>query len=122
MVAALASPSPRAGEGRAPASPSPRAGEGRGGGSALRIRTWYEAEALLKEVSFTIFNRPDTSIALSTLHELGFSPARTRLVHLDTPAIAAHQVRDRLRRGTPIDDLVPPGVADYIRAHALYQA
>jgi len=93
-----------------------------GSDAALRIRTWYEAEALLKEVSFTIFNRPDTSIALSTLHELGFSPARTRLVHLDTPAIAAHQVRDRLRRGTPIDDLVPPGVADYIRAHALYQA
>src|SRR5207237_2792489 len=93
-----------------------------GSDAALRIRTWHEAEALLKEVSFTIFNRPDTSIALSTLHELGFSPARTRLVHLDSPAIAAHQVRDRLRRGAPIDDLVPPGVADYIRAHALYQA
>ena len=93
-----------------------------GSDAALRIRTWHEAEALLKEVSFTIFNRPDTSIALSTLHELGFSPARTRLVHLDTPAIAAHQVRDRLRRGAPIDDLVPPGVADYIRAHGLYRA
>src|SRR3989442_4671576 len=93
-----------------------------GSDAALQIRSWHEAEALLKEVSFTIFNRPDTSIALSTLHELGFSPARTRLVHLDTPAIAAHQVRDRLRRGAPIDDLVPPRVADYIRAHALYQA
>src|SRR2546430_4914784 len=93
-----------------------------GSDAALRIRTWHEADALLKEVSFTIFNRPDTSIALSTLHELGFSPARTRLLHLDTPAIAAHQGRDRPRRGAPIDDLVPPGVADYIRAHALYQA
>ena len=69
-----------------------------------------------------IFNRPDTSIALSTLQELGFSPARTRLVHLDTPAIAAHQVRDRLRRGASIDDLVPAQVAGYIRVHGLYQA
>src|SRR5438067_11239093 len=93
-----------------------------GSDAALRIRTWHEAEALLKEVSFTIFNRPDTSIAQSTLHQLGVHTARTRLVHLDTPAIAAHQVRDRLRRGAPIDDLVPPGVADCIRAHALYQA
>ena len=76
---------------------------------ALQIRAWHEADALLKEASFTIFNRPDTSIALSTLHELGFSPARTRLVHLDTPAIAAHQVRDRLRRGAPIDDLLAGG-------------
>ena len=89
---------------------------------ALQIRAWHEADALLKEASFTIFNRPDTSIALSTLHELGFSPARTRLVHLDTPAIAAHQVRDRLWRGAPIDDLVPPPVAEYIQAHRLYQA
>ena len=89
---------------------------------ALQIRAWHEADALLKEGSFTIFNRPDISIALSTLYELGFSPARTRLVHLDTPAIAAHQVRDRLRRGAPIDDLVPPPVAEYIQAHRLYQA
>jgi len=59
---------------------------------------------------------------LSTLHELGFSTARTRLVHLDTPAIAAHQVRDRLRRGAPIDDLVPPPVAEYIKVHGLYRA
>src|SRR5437867_5071730 len=93
-----------------------------GSDAALQIRSWHEADELLEEVGFTIFNRPDTSIALSTLHELGFSPARTRLVHLDTPAIAAHQVRDRLRRGAPIDDLVPPGVADYIRAHGLYRA
>jgi len=93
-----------------------------GSDAALQIRGWHEADALLKEGSFTIFNRPDTSIALSTLQELGFSPARTRLVHLDTPAIAAHQVRDRLRRGASIDDLVPAQVAGYIRVHGLYQA
>ena len=93
-----------------------------GSDAALQIRGWHEAGALLKEGSFTIFNRPDTSIALSTLQELGFSPARTRLVHLDTPAIAAHQVRDRLRRGASIDDLVPAQVAGYIRVHGLYQA
>src|SRR5436305_860084 len=100
-------PSPARGEGDLVPlpRPSPPRGEGDAGGG-----------------SFTIFNRPDISIALSTLYELGFSPARTRLVHLDTPAIAAHQVRDRLRRGAPIDDLVPPPVAEYIQAHRLYQA
>jgi len=92
-----------------------------GSDAALQIRSWHNADALLDEASFVIFNRPETALAPQTLHELGFAPARTRIVHLDTPPIAAHQVRDRLARGAPIDDLVPAGVADYIRVHELYQ-
>jgi len=93
-----------------------------GSDAALQIRSWHEADALLDTASFVIFNRPDTALAPQTLHELGFAPARSRIVHLDTPAIAAHQVRDRLARGAPIDDLVPAAVADYIRMHELYRA
>jgi len=92
-----------------------------GSDAALQIRSWHDAGALLDEASFVIFNRPETALAPQTLHELGFAPARSRIVHLDTPAIAAHQVRDRLARGAPIDDLVPTAVADYIRTHELYQ-
>ena len=92
-----------------------------GSDAALQIRSWHEADALLGEASFVIFNRPETALAPQTLHELGFAPARSRIVHLDTPTIAAHQVRDRLARGAPIDDLVPAAVADYIRAHDLYR-
>lgn len=93
-----------------------------GSDAAVQIRSWHDADALLDEASFVIFNRPDTALASQTLHELGFAPARSRIVHLDTPAIAAHQVRDRLARGAPIDELVPPPVAEYIRAHELYRA
>jgi nicotinate-nucleotide adenylyltransferase len=92
-----------------------------GSDAALQIRSWHDADALLDSASFVIFNRPETALAPQTLYELGFAPARTRVVHLDTPAIAAHQVRDRLARGAPIDDLVPAAVADYIREHELYQ-
>ena len=91
-----------------------------GSDAALQIRSWHEADALLDTASFVIFNRPDTALAPQTLHELGFAPARSRIVHLDTPAIAAYQVRDRLARGALIDDLVPAAVADYIRSHELY--
>ena len=91
-----------------------------GSDAALQIRSWHDADALLDEAHFVIFNRPETTMAPQTLHELGFAPARTQIVHLDTPAIAAHQVRDRLARGAPIDDLVPASVADYIRTHQLY--
>jgi nicotinate-nucleotide adenylyltransferase len=92
-----------------------------GSDAALQIRSWHEADALLDEASFVIFNRPETALAPQTLHELGFAPARSRIVHLDTPAIAAHQVRDRLARGAPIDDLVPAVVADYIQTQNLYR-
>ena len=92
-----------------------------GSDAALQIRSWHDAEALLAEGYFVIFNRPEIVLAPETLRELGFVPARSRIVHLDTPAIAAHQVRDRVARGAPIDDLVPAAVADYIRTHELYQ-
>jgi nicotinate-nucleotide adenylyltransferase len=92
-----------------------------GSDAALQIRSWHDADALLAEAYFVIFNRPETVLAPETLRELGFVPARSRIVHLDTPAIAAHQVRDRVARGAPIDDLVPAAVADYIRTHELYQ-
>jgi nicotinate-nucleotide adenylyltransferase len=92
-----------------------------GSDAALQIRSWHDADSLLDEATFVIFNRPETTMAPQTLHELGFAPAHTQIVHLDTPAIAAHQVRDRLARGAQIDDLVPAPVADYIRTHHLYQ-
>jgi nicotinate-nucleotide adenylyltransferase len=92
-----------------------------GSDAALQIRSWHDAPTLLAQADFVIFNRPETSLAPQTMHELGFAPARTRVVHLDTPAIAAHQIRDRLARGSAIDDLVPASVADYIRTHGLYR-
>lgn len=93
-----------------------------GSDAALQIRSWHDAGALLDAARFVIFNRPETTLAPQTLHELGFDPVRTQIVHLDTPAIAAHQIRDRLARGAPIDDLVPAAVADYVRTHHLYQS
>src|SRR5260370_7697106 len=91
-----------------------------GSDAALQIRSWHEADALLEEASFVIFNRPDTALAPQTLHELGFAPARSRIVHLDTPAITAHQVRDRLPRGAPIYYLLPPPLPDHIPTHNPY--
>jgi nicotinate-nucleotide adenylyltransferase len=92
-----------------------------GADAALQIRGWHQVEILLAEASVVIFDRPQTSLRPQTIHELGFAPERTRIVHVETPDISAHQVRDRLARGAPIGDLVPAAVADYIVAHRLYQ-
>lgn len=49
----------------------------------------------------------------SHLHRLEMPP--------DYQSLSGTTVREALRRGNSIDALVPPGVADYIRSHALYR-
>lgn len=93
-----------------------------GADAAELIRSWHEAQSVLDEGWFVIFNRPGASLGRDRTAQLGFAPARTRIVHLDTPAVAAHEIRDRLEHGRPIDDLVPVGVMEYIRTHHLYGA
>jgi nicotinate-nucleotide adenylyltransferase len=42
------------------------------------------------------------------------------LLDLEMLEISAAGVRARLAAGEPVDDLLPEGVANYIRAHSLY--
>lgn len=93
-----------------------------GADAALQVRAWRAADAVLQEANFVLFNRPEVSVAPQTFYDLGFAPERTQIVHLDTPPISAHQVRDRLARGVSIDDLVPPSVAAYISERGLYRS
>lgn len=89
-----------------------------GSDEAVRIRSWHRWEDVLAEADFVVFNRPGTNVAPAQLRELGF--IRARVVHLETPAIAAHDIRDRLAGRGPVDDLLPASVAAYIREHHLY--
>jgi nicotinate-nucleotide adenylyltransferase len=91
-----------------------------GADAAEHVRSWHEARAILDEASFVIFNRPGTELSREDLAELGFPQPRTRSVHVQTPEVAAHEIRDRIKGGKAIDDLVAPAVMDYIRAHHLY--
>jgi nicotinate-nucleotide adenylyltransferase len=93
-----------------------------GADAAALIRSWHDADAVLREGSFVIFNRPGSRLVPEQLHQLGFAPERTRIVQLKTPDVAAHEIRKRLARGAAIGDLVPRAVAAYIQAHDLYGA
>jgi nicotinate-nucleotide adenylyltransferase len=93
-----------------------------GADAAKEIPRWHDAGSVLGEANFVIFNRPGTSLTARQLADLGFAPGRTRMVQLETPAVAAHEIRERLESGRSIEDLVPAGVMDYIRSHRLYGA
>jgi nicotinate-nucleotide adenylyltransferase len=50
-------------------------------------------------------------------------PSREHLRFLDMPLIdvSSSQVRDRIRRGDPVEELLGPGVVSYISEHDLYR-
>jgi nicotinate-nucleotide adenylyltransferase len=91
-----------------------------GSDAALQIGSWHQAEALLREASFLIFNRAEVVLDAGELQRLGFPAQRTRVLSIKTPAISARMVRERLGRGEPVDGLLAPGVAAYIRDRGLY--
>jgi nicotinate-nucleotide adenylyltransferase len=75
-------------------------------GSDLQAETagWYGAEELRRLVPFLVVARG------------GFAASGA----VTMPEVSSSEVRDRLRAGQPVSDLVPRGVLDYIRERGLY--
>jgi nicotinate-nucleotide adenylyltransferase len=67
------------------------------------LPSWYGAEQLKQLVSFIVVGRAGFP---------GSGPAM--------PAISSSEVRDRLRRGEPVETLLPRSVLDYVRERKLY--
>lgn len=61
-----------------------------------KFDTWYEAEKLKNLIDFVLFDRVDEDISSS-------------------------KVRNRIKEGKPITDLVTKEVGDYIEKHGLYK-
>ena len=53
--------------------------------------------------------------------DLGRYGERVLSFHLDSPPVSSSEIRDRIARGEPIDELVPPAVAAAIRELGLYR-
>jgi nicotinate-nucleotide adenylyltransferase len=76
--------------------------------------TWKEPERVLQLARLGVATRP------------GYAPAtaspRIRIFELEPHPVSSSELRERVRRGEPIDGLVEPAVAVYIAAHGLYRA
>jgi nicotinate-nucleotide adenylyltransferase len=80
------------------------------------LHTWHRWEELLSRVTLAVAARPRAEVQADP-QLLGRAYQVLPLPLMD---IAATTVRERVARGEPIDDLVPPAVARYIDQHALY--
>jgi nicotinate-nucleotide adenylyltransferase len=76
--------------------------------------TWKEPERVLELARLGVATRP------------GYAPAtaspRIRIFELEPHPVSSSELRERVRRGEPIDGLVEPSVAAYIAEHGLYRA
>lgn len=84
-----------------------------GGDELIAFPTWQNPERVLELARLGVATRP------------GYQPTttvspRVELFELEPHPVSSSKVRERVRRGEPIDDLVTPGVAAYIRERGLY--
>ena len=79
--------------------------------------TWKDPEGVLRHARLAIgtrygYEQPDLSARFGD---------RVLFFELDSPNVSASEVRARIRRGDPIDDLVPEAVARLISELGLYR-
>jgi nicotinate-nucleotide adenylyltransferase len=82
---------------------------------------WKEPEEILAHHPVLVYPRPGSELH-SSLSPFASHP-RVRLV-ADAPVmdISSTKLRELVSSGAPIDDLVDPAVADYVRAKGLYRS
>ena len=78
-----------------------------GADQAAAFPTWKEPDEILRWVQLAVGTRS------------GYEGAVT--FDLDSPNISGTEVRERVARGEPIDDLVPPAVARIVDERGLYR-
>jgi nicotinate-nucleotide adenylyltransferase len=93
-----------------------------GADSFLELRQWRKSDQLLELAEWIVVSRPGFS--LNDFAGLGLSGSQMGRVHVLNSVheeVSATELRKRLRSGDDCGDLIPAVVAEYIRAHRLYE-
>lgn len=105
-----------------------------GADAFLEIETWYQWRRLPQLAHLVVVNRPGSPLPeperfpdwarpllARSAAALRAAPAGCLYLQPVTPVdISATRIRERLARGEPVDDLLPPAVLAYIRRRGLY--
>jgi nicotinate-nucleotide adenylyltransferase len=84
--------------------------------------TWKDPEGVIARARLVVATRPGypRERLQSVLDRLA-RPERVQFFEIDPVPISSEDIRERVRRGDPIDELVPPGVAELIASRGLYR-
>ncbi len=89
-----------------------------GGDMLFCFDKWYKYESLLKETKVCAIARDNDSLVdmMEYAHEIG----RIKVLPTKAIEISSTDIRERAAAGEDISELVPAGVAEYIKEHGLY--
>ena len=91
------------------------------------IGAWYDYPRVLTLANFAVVSRPGVPFPGAGRLPNPQSPipglASTSVFHVNasTPDVSSTDIRRRVASGESIEGLVPPGVAEHIRRHRLYE-
>lgn len=93
-----------------------------GSDSLALFPTWHEAAGIIALGRLAVVPRPDFPVPPDAELDKLLPGLAARVLRLEEPVgdYRATEIRDLARRKRPIDHLVPPAVADYIRTNDLY--
>jgi nicotinate-nucleotide adenylyltransferase len=84
--------------------------------------TWKDPAGVVARARLGVATRPGyPHERLEPVLEQLSRPDRVELFEIEPVPISSRDIRDRVARGEPIDDLVPPAVAELIRSLGLYR-
>ena len=89
-----------------------------GGDMLFSFDKWYKYESLLKETKVCAVARDDDSLVdmMEYANEIG----RVKVLPTQAVTISSTQVRETVANGGDISEMVPAGVAEFIREKGLY--
>jgi nicotinate-nucleotide adenylyltransferase len=88
-----------------------------GADTVLNLATWQKLDRLCELAEIVAVTRPGSDLAAFVQTD---QLPKVHLHEMPGIDISATRIRERVRHGEPIDFLVPPDVAQYIRQHGLY--
>jgi nicotinate-nucleotide adenylyltransferase len=84
--------------------------------------SWHDPEGVLRAAPLAVATRPGFARQqLDAVLERLSQPERVELFEIDALPVSSTEIRERVARGEPIDDLVPPGVAELVAELGLYR-
>jgi len=88
----------------------------------LDFPSWHDPDAVLQHARLGVATRPGyPRQALEQALARVSRPERVLFFAIPELPIASSDIRERLAAGAPVDDLLPPAVAELVRARGLYR-
>ena len=83
------------------------------------FREWYRYESVLKESTVCAVAREDDSF--TDMKEFANDIGRVKVLQTNVVDVSSTEIRERLASGGDVSELLPQGVAEYIKENELYR-